>query len=140
MFKLPSPILTNIFYQFGILGQRAFRNFFRNKFLLVIRLIQTVVFGIILGLLYLQIANDQSTISDRAGALFFILTNQAFGSVFGVINAFPQERAVFIKERNSGTYRVSPYYFTKGNLDCSKKKQFGVYLFINCIQTNECFF
>mmetsp|Transcript_15705 Transcript_15705/g.64189 ORF Transcript_15705/g.64189 Transcript_15705/m.64189 type:complete len:238 (-) Transcript_15705:106-819(-) len=47
------------------------------------------------------------------GVLFFIAINQAFGSTFSVIFSFPIERAVVLRERASGTYRVSTYFIGK---------------------------
>jgi hypothetical protein len=65
-------------------------------------------------------------VTDRVGALFFMLINQAMGSIFETVNTckiFPwnfsltikvtEEKAVFLRERASKMYRVSPYYLTK---------------------------
>lgn len=129
---------TNWFTQTGLLAQRSFRNFYRDKFLQIFKFINTVAFAIMIGLIYLQVDSDQTSITDRVGALFFILTNQAFPAVIDTLNACKKrnipffssfsdrvffffffssavadEKVVFLKERSSHMYRVSPYYLTK---------------------------
>jgi ABC-type multidrug transport system ATPase subunit len=105
---------ASISAQFKHLFWRSFNNFYRDKFVLILRLIQTLIFSLLIGLIYLNIDDDQTSITDRVGVLFFILINQAFGGLFSALNSFPSERAVYLKERASRMYRVEPYYITKG--------------------------
>jgi len=113
--EMPSSVryANNTITQCSLLLGRSAKNFYRNKVLNVIRLIQTLFFAVIIGLLYLRIGNNQTSITDRAGALFFILVNQSFSTIFSVLNQFPVEKAVFMRERASKMYRVLPYYLMK---------------------------
>ena len=88
---------TTYWTQFALLFDRSFKNFYREKFLNFIRGFQTLVFAIIIGkkpaikclkikgLIYLRMDNDQSSIYDRAGVLFFILVNQGFTGINAVL-------------------------------------------------------
>jgi len=95
--------------------------------------------AIVIGVIFFDIGNNQSTINDRDGLLILCLINNAFNEVFAVLgtctfsvvpraSAFrvtlqslssyrlllvPPERRVFQKEIASGTYRVVSYYFAK---------------------------
>ncbi len=40
------------------------------------KVIQTLVLALLVGLLYLRVGDDQASIQDREGALFFIVVNQ----------------------------------------------------------------
>eukprot|EP00128_Syssomonas_multiformis_P012306 Colp12_sorted_trinity150504_noHs@9986 len=90
------------------------------------RLGQTLLFAILLGLIWVNIgrdyadavaANNTAAATGYAnavlGVLFFMVVNQSFGSVFGVVFVYPLERSVVLRERASGTYRVSPYFVGK---------------------------
>lgn len=44
---------------------------------------------------------------------FFNLLNVSFNELYGVLGVFPMERAVFLRERDSGDYSVSAYYIGK---------------------------
>ena len=47
---------------------------------------QTIVLGLVIGLIYLNLGNGQASKQDRLGALFFILVNQAMSSVMSIVS------------------------------------------------------
>ena len=85
----------------------------RNKNFLIARAMQSVFLAFVLGLLYLRIDNDQSTIADRNGILFFAIISISFNEILAALTVFGVERAVFFRERDSGTYRISAYWVGK---------------------------
>ena len=46
-----------------------------------VQLIQTIFIALLVGSIYFQIGDDQGSIQDRVGALFFVMTNQAFSMI-----------------------------------------------------------
>ncbi|CAG2164007.1 unnamed protein product [Oppiella nova] len=56
---------------------------------------------------------NQIGISNINGALFLLVNNMNFQSLFGVVNAFCGELPIFQREHNNGMYRVSAYYLAK---------------------------
>ena len=58
----------------------------------IIGLVISIIFGLLLAGIFANLGDDQASIQDRQGLLFFIIVNQAFGSIFGVINTFPAEK------------------------------------------------
>jgi hypothetical protein len=53
----------------------------------------------------------------QVGLLFFFTTFWGFFPVFSAIFTFPQERAMLIKERASGMYRLSAYFLARTAAD-----------------------
>lgn len=46
---------------------------------------QSLILGLIVGLIYLRLDDNQKSIQNKSGAVFFILINQSFSGVFGVL-------------------------------------------------------
>lgn len=107
--------LTQLRYLLG----RAFKNVLRNKMIVQVKIIQSVFIGILISIIYWDTPSKpfQSQIQDRIGALFFIVFNQFMGSAMGVLSAFSQERAVFLREYAQGYYSLSPYYLAKISIE-----------------------
>ncbi|EDQ85608.1 uncharacterized protein MONBRDRAFT_34196 [Monosiga brevicollis MX1] len=100
--------------QFWILLQRAATITSREKATNMARFIQSLIFGLLLGLIWLQEGGDESTrVRSTAGALFFLIMNQSFGGVFSIIFVFPEEKAIIHKERSSRSYQVGAYFWSK---------------------------
>jgi len=54
----------------------------------------------------------KKSIQNRKGAIFFIVTNQAFGA-FPTLSLLMEERELFKRERASALYGVFPYYIAR---------------------------
>mmetsp|Transcript_23759 Transcript_23759/g.42102 ORF Transcript_23759/g.42102 Transcript_23759/m.42102 type:complete len:653 (+) Transcript_23759:149-2107(+) len=74
---------------------------------------QVAAVAVITSLVWFQMADDEKTIEDRVGCIFFILIFWAFFPMFAAVNTFPPERAVLMRERSQGQYRLSAYYVAK---------------------------
>lgn len=74
-------------------------------------------FSLVLGFIWLQegreVPNKTAAVQAVAGALFFLLINQAFSGIFGIIYLFPSERGIVFKERASRSYHVGAYFWSK---------------------------
>lgn len=64
-------------------------------------------------LLYQNINEEKSGVQDRRGVLFYIALVQGFTGVNNVVQVFPVERPVFMRESNNNLYRVSTYFWAK---------------------------
>jgi hypothetical protein len=76
---------------------------------------QAIVVALIVGAVWYGRGDDPgvAAVADVAGFLFFIILFNGFLSVFGAIFTFPDERAVVVKERLGGVFRVSSYFFAR---------------------------
>ncbi|XP_071102630.1 protein white-like [Haliotis cracherodii] len=99
--------------QFGTVLWRSWVSVFRDAILFRIRVLQTLLIAVVLGLIYLNQVYDQEGVMNINGALFLLITNASFSSMFSVVNSFPNEIAIFMREYGSGLYRVDVYYLAK---------------------------
>ncbi|CAF3391299.1 unnamed protein product [Rotaria sp. Silwood1] len=101
--------LQEIFY----VSQRTFRNAFRNPALVGMQTAMSIFLGVLIGLIYMNTDRSlDSGLKNRIGAIFFIVTNQVFGSL-SALDVFIKERNLFQHENASGYYHVSTYFISK---------------------------
>ena len=99
--------------QLMILSRRAFNHVLRNPIIFKARAGQSVFMSLIIGFVYWNLDTDQTSIQDRSGALFFLITNSIMGNMMPILSVFSSERAVFIREHSSGLYSLRSYFFSK---------------------------
>lgn len=101
---------TTWWEQFKVLLQRGLKER-RHESYSGLRIFQVMSVAIISGLLWWH--SDISHIQDQVGLLFFFSIFWGFFPLFNAIFAFPQERPMLIRERASGMYKLSSYYFAR---------------------------
>ncbi|XAR65366.1 Monosaccharide-transporting ATPase [Bertholletia excelsa] len=101
---------TSWWMQFKVLLQRGLKER-RHESYSGLRIFQVMTVSILSGLLWWH--SDTSHIQDQVGLLFFFSIFWGFFPLFNAIFAFPQERPMLTKERSSGMYRLSSYYFAR---------------------------
>ncbi|KMT11590.1 hypothetical protein BVRB_5g109050 [Beta vulgaris subsp. vulgaris] len=103
--------------QYSILFRRGIKER-KHEYFSWLRVTQVLATAVILGLLWWQ--SDSTTekgLEDQAGLLFFIAVFWGFFPVFTAIFAFPQERAMLLKERAADMYRLSAYFLARTTSD-----------------------
>eukprot|EP00300_Choanocystis_sp_HF-7_P015218 c18976_g1_i1.p1 GENE.c18976_g1_i1~~c18976_g1_i1.p1 ORF type:complete len:664 (+),score=172.76 c18976_g1_i1:90-2081(+) len=103
--------------QFQTLSHRNFKELLRKRDLIFTNVVQTVVIAVLIGTVFLQIGDDQKSLSRRNSLLFFCCVNQAIFGCESVINSFPSDRALSLRERASGAYTASAYFVSKSLVD-----------------------
>ncbi|CAG2104560.1 unnamed protein product [Medioppia subpectinata] len=104
---------ANWFKQFWALLWRSNLTAMREPLLTTVRIVQTIMMSLVFGAIYWQLNMDQKGIMDINGALFLLVTNMNFQSLFGVVNTFCGELPVYHREHENGMYRVSTYFLAK---------------------------
>jgi len=80
----------------------------------IFKWIQTVVIALIIGIIWFQTPFTTSYYVQRGSLVFFAYTYIAgFNPAFEALFAFPMDRAVVVRERASGSYRLLAYYISK---------------------------
>ncbi|KAI3431896.1 uncharacterized protein J3R85_007765 [Psidium guajava] len=102
--------VSNWFNQFSILLQRGLKERKHEAFS-SLRVFQVIVAALLAGLMWWH--SDSQNIQDRLGLLFFISIFWGVFPSFNSVFAFPQERAIFMKERSSGMYSLSSYFMAR---------------------------
>ncbi|GMH54055.1 hypothetical protein TrRE_jg13049 [Triparma retinervis] len=98
--------------QLKVLTHRCMRNS-RSAIFTPLNFIKSAGLGLISGFIWLDMAPTESWVDDRNGFIFFAVTFWTFDSMFTAMMSFPPERAIIFKERASGSYRLSSYFFAK---------------------------
>ncbi|TMW99192.1 hypothetical protein EJD97_002921 [Solanum chilense] len=102
--------ISNWFNQFSILLQRGLKER-RHETFNYLRVFQVIAASLLAGSMWWH--SDYRDIQDRLGLLFFISIFWGVFPSFNAVFAFPQERAIFMKERASGMYTLSSYFMAR---------------------------
>ncbi|KNC81734.1 hypothetical protein SARC_05957 [Sphaeroforma arctica JP610] len=100
------------YQQLAVLTMRSWKQNL-SEILAPINFIQSLVLAVVIGLLWFQLDNDEATIGDRYGLLFFIVVFWCFSPMILSINTYFVERVIISKERSAGSYQVSAYFMAK---------------------------
>lgn len=99
-------------FQFKTLVHRSLKNS-RSAIFTQMNITKSMLLGLITGTLYFQMDYTESSIQDRASYFFFTMTYWVMDSMYESFMTFPTEREVILKERASGSYRLSAYFLAK---------------------------
>ncbi|XP_059648636.1 ABC transporter G family member 21 [Cornus florida] len=101
---------TSWWMQFKVLLERGLKER-KHESYSCLRIFQVMSVSILSGLLWWH--SDTSHIQDQVGLLFFFSIFWGFFPMFSAIFTFPQERPMLTRERSSGMYKLSSYYFAR---------------------------
>ncbi|KAH6776665.1 ATP-binding cassette family G25 [Perilla frutescens var. hirtella] len=96
--------------QFNILLQRNLKER-RHETFNSLRVFQVIAASLLGGFMWWH--SDYRDVQDRLGLLFFICIFWGVFPSFNAVFAFPQERAIFMKEKASGMYTLSSYFMAR---------------------------
>jgi len=103
--------------QLQILCRKNVKEQRRKVSVLMVALIQNVALAILIGGVFLHIGKSQKSVTRRQPVLFFCCVNQGITGAMVVLNSFPSERALSLRERAAGTYYASAYFLSKSLVD-----------------------
>ncbi|XP_033355100.1 protein white-like isoform X3 [Bombus vosnesenskii] len=104
--KNRSPYKASWCEQFHAVLWRSWLSVIKEPILIKVRLLQTVMVSLLVGIVYFDQRLDQDGVMNINGALFIFLTNMTFQNVFAVINVFCAELPIFLREHRNG-YLIS---------------------------------
>ncbi|KAB7496020.1 Protein white [Armadillidium nasatum] len=112
-----TPYKAGWFAQLSALNSRCFLEMAREPMLLRMKLIQSVMVALIVGLIYLntdgEASYDQASVQNLNGVLFMLVANLSFQFAIGVVNTFCAQLPIFLREHGNGMYRTDTFYLTK---------------------------
>ncbi|KAG2383488.1 hypothetical protein C9374_004159 [Naegleria lovaniensis] len=109
--SLPKVERSSWMTQFFVMLVRGFLNQWRDFKYTKIRILQQIIYAILVGFIYFQTKNDQNSVQNKLGLLFFVVTNQWSNSFGTPISIFRGERLYFMRERGAKCFSISSYYF-----------------------------
>jgi hypothetical protein len=84
--------------QVKLLVERTFVQMKRNPVTSKARVGSTMFISLIVGLLYFNVKFNQAGVQNVTGCLFFIVINVTMGSIFPVVQTFPLELPIILRE------------------------------------------
>ncbi|KEG13875.1 ABC transporter [Trypanosoma grayi] len=99
--------------QFTELMRRNAVELTRNHVFLFSSFIQAIFFALLVGLIFLNIKDNIAGVQDRQGVIFMVVMNRAMGQTFVMINAFINDKPLFLREQHVGAYSAFMYFLTK---------------------------
>ena len=99
--------------QTAVLLRRNIHEQWRKRHMHAVSLAQSLLMAILIGTVFLRIGTSQPSISRRQAVLFFCVVNQGVFGALNIVNSFPSERSLMLRERASGTYYISCYFTAK---------------------------
>ncbi|CAF1389416.1 unnamed protein product [Didymodactylos carnosus] len=99
--------------QVQVLLRRTFKEQYRKRNILIASIVQAIIMAILIGTAFIHIGTGQKSIVRREPVIFFCVINQGIFGALTVINTFPVERALTLRERASGSYKASAYFIAK---------------------------
>lgn len=98
---------------FQLLLWRCWQDQARNKGIIVGKFVYSIAFALLVGGIYSKDSNNQSSIQNMKGILFFIIVNQTFSALMPMLGAYPREKFIANRERDGGAYTTFPYAMAK---------------------------
>ncbi|XP_077998496.1 uncharacterized protein LOC144451504 [Glandiceps talaboti] len=98
--------------QFVTLVSRSFKES-KSKLVSPVMFTTTVSIALVLSATWFQMGYTEDMINERIGLIFITLSIWTGTPMYLAMSFFPAERRVVNKERLSGLYRLSAYYFAK---------------------------
>jgi ABC-type multidrug transport system ATPase subunit len=92
------------------------RSFFQTKKVVfnIDDFVEIIIIALFVAILWWQQQNTLSLYNERLGVIYFIVIIAGlFFPAWKALLTFPAERAVILRERNSGSYRLSAYFIAK---------------------------
>jgi len=103
--------------QLRILFFRSFLVLRRNKILTLVRTGQTLLSASVIGWIFSGLDKSLSNVHSRMFCSLLFAMGQFMFALIGVINTFPAERAVFLREAQDRWYNPAAFYLAKVTLD-----------------------
>ncbi|KAF1760649.1 hypothetical protein GCK72_008898 [Caenorhabditis remanei] len=109
------PFIENpgFFTETGALLKRAFIDVVRSPAQMRMKLIQKIVMGLFIGSLYWQQPLDRRGVQNTNSALYFLIAELTFSTMFGIMTFMEHELPLIAREYHDGLFYVISYYVSR---------------------------
>lgn len=116
--------------QIVVLTRRNVLSLRRNKVLTVVRIMQTIMSTILISWIFVQLPGDLTGVRSRLFGTFMLGIAQMLFAMIGVVNTFPAERAIFLRESQDRWYHPVSYYLSTVVIDSIMQCCFPIFVLI----------
>ncbi|RLN73355.1 hypothetical protein BBJ28_00011894 [Nothophytophthora sp. Chile5] len=99
--------------QVEVLAHRNALRLARDPMAFRLQVLQTLIFALLLGLIYFQLQVDQKGVRNFAGAFFYIVTDQVYSASMPAIISVPIELPIVYRELDVGLYGMGAWFLAK---------------------------
>ncbi|CAB0029612.1 unnamed protein product [Trichogramma brassicae] len=99
--------------QVKVLLYRASICIIRDNTLTTLRLAAHLIVGVLIGIVFYNFGQDASYVQSNVACVFFFAIFLFFANSMPVVQMFPTEATVFIRENTNHWYSLGSYYITK---------------------------
>ncbi|KAJ2077815.1 hypothetical protein H4R24_004891 [Coemansia sp. RSA 988] len=107
------PPMNNWFSEMIVLLKRDWKMTMRSRSFVWGLAVQAMVMMLIIGFVFFQLKKNQASVQNRIGTLFFLVLVDVFPVILPVMVVIMVGRSVLLRERSSGTYRMTTYFFAR---------------------------
>lgn len=93
--------------------RRSHLDNWRNPGLARAKLIQKLIMGLFIGFLYWQTALDKIGITNLNGAMFYIVAELTYSTLFGIVTFLPGDFPLLVREYHDGLYNSGSYFVAR---------------------------
>jgi len=108
--------------QASLLFSREIKKLYRDKFGFVIKVCSNLAFGLLFGLIFMDVGRSDYVAYPEVMASFGAQSNLLISTMFGVAQSslmeFPKDRPIFLREYSTNHYSVFPYFLSKFSIEC----------------------
>lgn len=112
--------------QLVVLLGRNLRATAKNPMLTWVRTMQTLMASLLIALIFFRLDHSFSSVQQRFMGTFLVIMANYLFALLGVVNTFPAERAVFLREVQDRWYHPVAFYISKVLLDTLMQSLFPV--------------
>ncbi|KAJ2512404.1 hypothetical protein H4217_006909 [Coemansia sp. RSA 1939] len=107
------PSRNGWFEELFVLLRRDWTLTIRNRSLLTGFAFQCFMLTIFMSFVFFQLKKNQASVQNRVGALFMLVIQTTFPVTIPTMTVVMVGRGVLMRERSTGTYRMSTYYVAR---------------------------
>ncbi|CAJ0948149.1 unnamed protein product, partial [Mesorhabditis belari] len=104
---------ASYFSQFWALLKRSFLASIRDPLLVKVKLFQTIITAVVIGLVNLQVQITGDTIQNIEGVLYNTIRDMNYLFLYPAINVITAELPLFLREHRAQIYSADSYYWAK---------------------------
>ena len=108
---------SSVLLELQVLLNRTINTVFRNKSLVLMHALVSIVLAVVAGFIFEDVTNDLAGFQNRVGAFYFSLIFFAISSLSSVEVFLSEERIIFLREAGAKYYKTVTYFMIKSILD-----------------------
>lgn len=112
--------------QLAVLFKRNMLTLRRSKILTRVRLAQTILATLGVSWIFKDTGSHMDGVNNKLFGLFLVAFAQFLFALLGVVNTFPAERAVFLREAQDQWYHPAAFYIAKVFVDTIMQSLFPI--------------